>query len=299
MGSQKRVLVLSNCSYPAYTAYMQVMFSDWDVRGVFLTQADTWIKERHPAFMEFLDQIDIFIGMTRHSPISALVKPQVQRIHLPYFTYHGYHPDTLWLNGIPSPLEGGVLHSAIAVSAWLLGKSVAEAKALFCPEHFARLGYFDAPEKDKTRIMSLFADTGSLQIGDYFAEWAQQGNFMHTPNHPKPPVFFDIIHAGMVQAGFGGQIDSALLARTRAGLQDDLGRGIIWPVYPDFAAQGGLAASSYSWRTAEKTGAAGTVFDLGAMLRRSWAIYAARNGQREAMIHSLGGGDKVAAFGVA
>ena len=292
-----RALVLSNCSYPAYTAYMQTMFPHWDVRGVFLPQATTWVRDGHPAFMAFLDQIDIFIGMTAMAPVNALVKPGVIRVLLPYFTYHGYHPDALWLHGLPSPLENGVLHSAIAASAWLLGKSVPAAQALFCAAHFDRLGYFAAPVADRARVTAMFADPSGIDIDPLFADWARAGNFMHTPNHPKPPVFFDIIHAGMVQAGFGDCIDTALLARTRAALNDDLGRGILWPVYPELAAAGGLLPTSPHWRTGEKAGAAGPSFGLEEMLQRSWAIYAAQPAKRAAMIQMLGGQDKVAAFG--
>lgn len=104
-------------------------------------------------------------------------------------------------------------------------------------------------------------------------------------------------HAAPDRRGYGGQIDGDLLARTRAGLHDELGHGIIWPVYPEFAAKAGLAPSSYRWRTAEKPGAAGKFFDLEHMLQRSWAIYAARAEHRDAMIQNLGGWDKIAIRG--
>lgn len=290
-----RALVMSNCSYPAYTAYMQKMFPDWDVRGVFLPQAATWVAEKHPAFLEFVDQIDIFIGMTGEAPLNTLVKPSVQRVHLPYFVYQGYHPDTIWLHGVPSPLQSGVLHSPIAASAFLLGKTTAEARALFSPAHFERLGYFDKLAEDRARVIAMFAKTGGLEIADLFVEWSQHGNFMHTPNHPKTPVFFDIIHAGMVKAGFGEQIDMDLMRQTRTDLDDELGRGVLWPMYPDLAEHAGLAQSSYDWRTPEVIG--GTRFGLDEMLERSWEIYSKHPARRDSMIAFLGGMEKLTVYG--
>lgn len=290
-----RALVMSNCSYPAYTAYMQKMFPSWDVRGVFLPQAATWVAEKHPAFLEFVDQIDVFIGMTGEEPLNSLVKPGVQRVLLPYFVYQGYHPDTIWLHGVPSPLQNGVLHSPIAASAFLLGKSTAEARALFNPAHFERLGYFDKLAADRARVIAMFAETAGLEIADLFVEWSQQGNFMHTPNHPKPPVFFDIIHAGMLRAGFGDQMDMDLMRQTRAALDDDLGRGVLWPMYPDLAARAGLAQGNYDWRTPEPAG--GIRFGLDDMLARSWEIYSKHSARRGHMIALLGGMEKVTAYG--
>ncbi len=287
-----RVLVLANCSHPAYTGWLRQVFPGWDVRSVFLPQAQSWVRDGHAPFLDFLDQLDLFVGMTDQAPVAARVAPAVRRVPLPYLVFQGYHPDTVWLHGIPSPMGAGVIQSRIAAAAWLSGLSVADATALFTADHYRDLGYFDMLASETARVIAQFAAAG-LDIGARLADWMAQGSFLHTPNHPRPPVFADVIAAGMRAGGYLDGVDPARLAAARAAQHDHLADGVIWPVYPEIAAHHGMPPGPATWR--RPLGKMnGQHFDLDGMLRQSWAEFALHPYRRAAMIPALGGPGKVA-----
>lgn len=288
-----RALILSNCSYTAYTKYMQGVFPDWDNRGVPLSTAKEWVDAGHEAFLDFVDQADLFIGMTKQEPLASRVPAGTRRVQLPLFVFNGYHPDAVWLHGVTAPTETGAIHSRIAAAGWLTGKSATQTAALFTGAHYDRLGYFDVFASEKTQLIARFAADGGIDISDLFDTWSAQGNFLHTPNHPVAQVFFDIAHAGMAQAGLTEGLDPEKVAAQRAALDDNLATGIIWPLYPEIAEHLGIPHTPTHWRTSAARGT-GVTFDVPEMIARSWKRFDEKPDQRNAMMRALGGADVVA-----
>lgn len=289
-----KVLVLANCPYLAYANYLKATHPDWDVRAVVLSQADTWLQEKNAKFLEFVDEIDVFVGLTNHASIQSRIKASVTRVFLPPFEFSGFHPDTLWLHGVPSSMNAGVIHSRIATSAYLSGLTVAQAKSLFNLQHYRELGYLDVYASEKLRLLQSFAGYG-FDITELFETWAHNGNFLHTPNHPDIRVLFDIVHLGMEKAGLAANISASALANLRETADDYLGAGCIWPIYPEIAAHFGVAAKPSRWRTSVAKGL-GVEFDLQDMLDKSWSIFENVPERRDSMIKMLGGPEKVAQY---
>lgn len=289
-----KVLVLANCSHRAYVHYLKATHPDWDVRAVVIPQANTWLEEQNAKFIGFIEAIELFVGLTDREPMQSRVNPAARRVFLPSFDFNGFHPDTIWLQEVPSPMEMGVIHSRIAASAYLSGQSPDQAAQLFNLSHYTGLGYLEVYAQDKQRLLQRFAKF-DLDIAALFETWVQQGNFLYTPNHPDIRVFFDIVHLGMTGAGLAADIPASQLASLRAATEDYLAEGCIWPVYPEIAAHFGIAATSSRWRTSAAKGL-GIEFDLNEMLAKSWVIYQGLPDQHAAMIKVLGGPEQVARY---
>ena len=226
--------------------------------------------------------------------MQSRVNPAARRVFLPSFDFNGFHPDTTWLHGVPSPMEMGVIHSRIGASAYLSNQSPEQALKLFNIDHFTRLGYFDLYEKDEQRIIQKFAQS-KLDISALFQTWVKNGNFLYTPNHPDTRVFFDIIHLGMTQAGFMPDMPASQIGDLREMTHNYLAEGCLWPVYPEIAAHFKIAATPSHWRTSAAKGNA-VEFDLEEMLRKSWATYDAMPEMHDSMTTMLGGAEQVALY---
>ena len=290
-----KVLVIGGCTTRAQVSYLQLAFPGWDVRGAVLDQATEWVAQKHEKFLGFVAELDLFFGFVDHRPaLRDLVPARAQKLCVPSFDWSGYHPDTVWLHGITSPMEIGVIHSRLAVSAWLSGLSQAEARALFTDGHFAATGLYDVFADDRARMEDRFHKVG-IDIAPLFDRWLDWGNFLHTPNHPRVEVFFDIADAAMRSHGHLPLIDAAAMAAGRAVFPDYLAQGIVWPVYPAVAAHHGIAAMPDQWRTsADRPNC--THFGLDAMIARTFAQLADQTANRDKIITMMGGAEKVALY---
>jgi Polysaccharide biosynthesis enzyme WcbI len=277
-------------------AYFQAVFPDWDVRGVLAPLASQWINEGHEKFLSFIDEVDLFIGLVNTAPLSTRVSESVRRIYIPAFRFDGLHPDTVWLPGVPSPLELGVVHSRIAASAFVLGCSVAETNGLFCGKQYEKLEFLTHYRSARERIEGVFRKHGGFEVNDLFDTWAETGNFLYLPHHPHNVVFFDIIHRAMQAAGLADAIDPDRVAAARGKVEEYLEAGMIWPVYPEIAEANRLTDLPATWRLSTNK-STGDFLDTQAFLERSWSIYQAHPDKRDDIIKSLGGMEEVERFG--
>ena len=167
--------------------------------------------------------------------------PAIQR--LPFVNFSGFHPDTVYLfdptrNGKLIMGATGVYHSGLALYAFQQGMSVDQAEALFSAEVFDYLGYLGVWNSAAEEFLRATSDAG-MDLQSELARWARRGNFMYTPNHPKPPVMYDVARKAMKKAGLAVhdlEVDDYLV--------DDLARGFILPVYPPLAELYGFRGST-------------------------------------------------------
>ena len=167
--------------------------------------------------------------------------PKIRR--LPFVNFSGFHPDTVYLFDptragklILGPT--GVYHSGLTLFGYMRGMSVDQTEALFNTEVFDYLGYLDVWDSAADEFLRAAAATGMDLQGD-LARWARRGNFMYTPNHPKPQVMFDVARKAMKEAGLAIRDIEA-----DDYLVDDLVRGFILPVYPPLADRYGFKGST-------------------------------------------------------
>ncbi len=270
-------------------AYFKTHFPDWDVRGVLIPQAKTWVEEGNEKFLEFVDDLDLFIGLTRSAPLSDRVPAGVRRIAVDAFLYRGWQPDAIWVPGLPSVLKLGVIQSRIVCDSWRRGDSQAETVARFTPETYRALGYFEARQHYRAEVDARFEANCGFGILDFFDQWEDRfaGNFCYLPNHPRNEVFYDILHRAMQTAGLADDITPAAVISARNTIEDYLEEGMHWPLYPSIAAHHGVTVFPHHWRLSALRHE-GVSFDTAELVARSWTIFDAHPAARDLIGTALG-----------
>lgn len=289
-----KVLIQGNCALQAQVALVKRMFPDWDVRGVLIPQANAWIAEGHAGFADFVDSLDLFLGLTVHGDLKDRVPLSVRRVLIPAFSFFGYHPDTMLVIGLPSPLEQGNTHSRIAAAAYLAGRARSEVRGLFSGTRFEALDYFDRFALEKERAEARYRDEAGVALGPMLAEWAAEGVFMYCPPHARAKVFMDVAHAVMLARGLSPAVPDTERIALRADFQDYMATGILWPVYPEVAEALGVSPEYRDFRLASRKND-GAWLDLDAFIDRSYAVYDTLTpDQRGKLLTAVGGAEGVA-----
>ncbi len=194
---------------------------------------------------------------------------------IPSVVFSGFHPDTLYILDPARggrPIEGptGPYHSAIALFAYLRGKSVEETEALFTADLFEALGYFDVWEESARQFLDLAA-AAKLDLSAELVRWSRKGTFMYSMNHPKAFVLFDVARALLKRAGLphGAQVEFDDFA------VDDVVRGAVYPVYPEIAERyGHRGAYLFKRANYDLSRSVGEFLGLRAYIEACFAIYA-------------------------
>lgn len=293
-----KALIVSNCNGAAYYGFMKHFFPDWDVRSVVHSQAKIWISDKNEPFLNYLKEAEIFVGdpLFLRNEASDLFSSSIEAFNLPGFVYDGSRPDCFWIPSVLSPTGAGYIHSKIVASAFCLGKTVDETEALFSKEHFRNLGYFDAHSRSLQKLFKTYDRYSGMDIRPLFEVWWKFGDFMYTPNHPRSFVPFDLISNSLSSRGYLNKFSEESIASARRDFDDTLGRGMIWPVYPEIAREIGVISPTTYWRESIDKGS-GKKFLLRAMIERSFKTYEATTGFREAAEKSLGGPNSIEAYG--
>ena len=170
--------------------------------------------------------------------IGAQALAQRIAIDVPGFFFSGYHPDCCYIRsrkGYPVNTRFGAYHSLIALVAWRMGLSVAQAAALYNGRTYAAAGYLDLWDKQRQLLVASFATAG-IDIAADVLRWSRRGCFMHTFNHPHVACLFDVARA------IAPQLDTRVVDfPTPPG--DTLSDNAIFPCYPEIAANAGTRGS--------------------------------------------------------
>jgi hypothetical protein len=269
-----KAIVISNCATKAYYQYLTALVPDWEVRSVVKPQAEKWLEAGHEGFLEYLGQVDVFVGLPNlyAKQLKRALNPQAQRILIPPFAYTGNRLDCFSLANVAPPTGAGVIHSRIALKSDLEGQTVAQTLSQFCDTRFEAEGYYDPSNRQRDALLSLHAAEG-IDLTKAFDNWHREGDFQHTINHPEVKVFFDILLTALHTAGLNTRLTDQELTHLRSTSEDYLADNIIWPIYPEIAARRGIQNPKTLWRAVIARQEAS--FDLEEMLRRSFASYKA------------------------
>lgn len=286
-----KVLIVGGCATRAYVEFFQKCFPDWETRSALLVQVNEWVEEGNEPFLSYVESADIFVGLTNREPLKSLMPAGKLNVFLPSFDFFGYHPDSIFLLGISSPLELGVIHSRIAVSSFIAGLSESDAISLFNKDHFERLGYFDVFNTCRSEMFEKF-DKHDIDLRQQFKCWSENGNFLYTVNHPHTTVFFDIACIAM-KNHFTELLTDEVVATARKSVDDYMGEGLVWAMFPEVAANLGVAHSPEKWRTSAIREKEGKYLDLRDLVSRSFQIYSDHGEFSEKTINHLGGMDEI------
>jgi len=164
------------------------------------------------------------------------------RIELfPSVTFAAYHPDNC---GVFQPTSGravmgalGPYHSSIAYFAYRAGMDVPETLKHFSGPVYETLRFHDY-WRASSQALCREGVRANLPLDEVLPQWAGQGCFMHTHNHPRLGVSVDLAKALLQRMG-----EKTLLVEARDYLQDTFAAQVTWPVYPEIAERLGIRGS--------------------------------------------------------
>jgi hypothetical protein len=157
-------------------------------------------------------------------------------IRLPSFQFSAFHPDSVYVFAAGKILSGKMsdYHSMIALAAYKEGLCAERAATFFNRRIFEVANYFDTWVPAREALAARYREAG-FDIAHLFVRAARHGPFMHTVNHPKIEVLFEIARL--------------LLKRLDQPMFDgvepppDKLAGLSWPIYPEIGEQLGLPGS--------------------------------------------------------
>jgi hypothetical protein len=184
---------------------------------------------------------------------------------IPPVIFGGFHPDTCYVTRGDLRGPTNAIHSRIVIAGFLAGLGADDVAALYNRLVFARLGYFTSFAEQRALLEAAYAARG-IELAPWFDAWLRQGCFMHSVNHPKVHVLFDIARIVCRQAGL--TVDEAA-----ACPEDDLAAMARHPVHRDLARAFGVAPEDRFYPPAPK-GRQPAPMPLEQYIDRSFALYA-------------------------
>ena len=156
---------------------------------------------------------------------------------LPAIYFDGYHPDLCYIRQPEGFLTGPLhdYHSSIAFAAFLCGCGPQEAAKFYKTEVYRRCGYFNSWTGAKTALISDFASLG-YDLTDHIVRWSLDGPFMHSVNHPRINVIYDLARMFVESMELKAHPPYLLPA-------DNLANGPLFPVYPELGEAMGVEGS--------------------------------------------------------
>lgn len=287
-----KVLVVGGCATRSYVEFFQKCFPEWETRSALLVQVDEWVEEGNEPFHDYVKTADIFVGLTNREPLNSLIPDGRLNVFVPSFDFFGYLPDSVFLIGVPAALEMGIIHSRIAVSSYLSGLDEADALTLYNRDHFDKLGYFEAFNRHKESLFDKF-DEYDIDLRERFDCWSKDGNFLYTVNHPHTTVFFDIVCVAMKKY-FPELLTDKLVAEARETVDDYMGDGLVWGMFPEISEHIGIPQQPSNWRTSVIHGKKAKYLDLEELVKRSYEIYRDHGEISADVIRHLGGKEEIA-----
>ena len=240
-----KVSILFNCQHRMLADVLRLVRPDIEVVDTLIN--GLWNDGQRDAVADALADCDLVLSLPLGPDwgrlASAALRDEGRRvIMLPAFSFAGFHPDTIYVQGEAAAIKGFTddYHSRIAVAGFLEGYSVARTAGLYNALVMGRAGYFSSFAEERLLLCQSFAAYG-IHIEPLLDAWATRGCFMHSVNHPKHWCYADVAlalcqHAGL--AGDGVAVDAALV-------NDDLSLGPTHPVLSPLARRLGVAAETH------------------------------------------------------
>jgi hypothetical protein len=270
-----KIGIVGNCQRRSIAASLKFLLPDAQIAFYSFRQLNGDHASRTKVVAE-LDSCNHIIaqgGGVENGPRStgALSGTKRSMIMLPPIGFKGFHPDATYINAGGDNIIGpaGAYHSRIALAAYLGDLSAPQAALLFNRFNFVRLGYMRVFAEQIALAEQRLAAFG-LDAKSLLARWLQRGCFMHTINHPKIYVVFDIVVATCRAAGLN--VDPE--AKCPENLHDAMFMGPGLPVFPAIAAKIGIAADE-RFRLGRKLGSEPEYMDLETFIRECFGLYAA------------------------
>ena len=193
-----KIGILFNCQGQGIAAALQALLPGCTVTNFHVpsARADARQKADDLAALLACDHvISAPMGADMGPFATDRLRMAVKNFHiLPPLDFRGFHPDTIYIrNGRGRWIVGptGDYQSRIAVAGYLAGLAAEDVAALYNGLVFARLGYLRSHAEDYLLIEERFCRFG-IDTGEMVARLRSGGCFMHSVNHPKNWVLFEL-----------------------------------------------------------------------------------------------------------
>jgi hypothetical protein len=198
--------------------------------------------------------------------LQAILDPhRYKTVHFPKMVFPAFHPDCIypWDRRTDAAVRGPLgAHSAIVIEGRKRGMDAATIEMLFNETTFERLGYFGFFEPS---LRALVAEFDSTPVGSALIDRWLGRCFMHSVNHPKAEVVWDMADRLLRLAGY----QPAMVDRTRGGVEA-FELGPRWAVYPEIAQRLRVAGGyHFLYSTDYSPGSEHVSADLTAFVRSS------------------------------
>lgn len=239
-----KIVVSGNCQTAGIAAALRALTTAREVVALPLGEPAEVLRGKLQAQ---LGDADVFVHSTGNNvarELAAQARPGLQRMAIPVLHFNGFHPDICYAWHKDSKrLTEPHYNSAIAVWAYAHGLDLEQTAALYTPEVFAALGYFDAWRLATEALRKAFTESDlGARFADFFLHAKRRGCFMHTLNHPRVDT---INHLARLIAE---QLQLPLQRNLGPSEINDGLNSVIWPVYPAIADALGLDGGSYCWK---------------------------------------------------
>jgi len=258
-----KVAIFGNCQAGVVAKCLQVLNDVLVIKGVPVSASD---KQIH----DVAEWSDIIYAQDFDRCSNVIAPFKAKTIVFPRIIFQGFHPDSASVTvdgkAINSPI--GRYHSALCLSGWKSGLKLSEISALYTPEVFDRLGFFDYWEIAR-KLLLAEGKRSDVPLDRLLEKWSAAGCFMHTVDHPKLEVLADLAEVLLNLADI-----PIFTERPQDYLTDIFVNFAVWPVYPAVGQRLGLKGN-YQFKVAQAPNAAGapTVHNLDHFIQRSLVIY--------------------------
>lgn len=240
---KRRIIVSSNCQTGGVAAALaSILPSDQIIPFPLPVASDT---EGSGKLRDTLQTADVWVLSGRYELAEAAELEQLRAksgiIKIPEIWFPAFHPDMAYArNASTGELTKPHYNSAIAIWAYRHAIDAEDAAKLFSDRSYRELGYFERWNASVAQLEQRFKPT-DVDFSQFFLAVKRDGLFMHSLNHPMPPVLCRLAAQIAMQLG----ADASVLER-RVQINDGL-LGTIWPVYPAIGER--LAViGSYDWK---------------------------------------------------
>ena len=240
---KRRIIVSSNCQTGGVAAALaSILPSDQIIPFPLPVASDT---EGSGKLRDTLQTADVWVSSGRYELAEAAELEKLRAksgiIKIPEIWFSAFHPDMAYArNASTGELTKPHYNSAIAIWAYRHAIDAEDAAKLFSDRSYRELGYFERWNASVAQLEQRFKPT-DVDFPQFFLGVKRDGLFMHSLNHPMPPVLCRLAAQIAMQLG----ADASVLER-RVPINDGL-LATIWPVYPAIGERLALIGS-YEWK---------------------------------------------------
>ena len=224
----ERWLVVMNCQTYGMANCLQAQIQNVEVLGMDITT----LNSKHE--LPYCDKLFSIPGVRK----DLLEQMHIAASYIPLAVLQcrSFHPDLIYINHEEESIFGPTshYHSAIAFAAFSKGLSIADTKKLFNGSFYQKCGYIGWWPIECSNIVKEFANS-NIDIEDSIIHWGRYEAFMHSVNHPKIHVLYNIATKLIRKLGYA----------PCPGIMphDNLANGACFAIYPEIAETLGVPGS--------------------------------------------------------